>query len=150
MLPNTLWTGEEIDLLVVPPCLRVIDVEIKISRADLKADASKDRWWVLINGGQRRPVEYPRHVWKHYVCLPRAIWRAEFDALLQPVSGVILVDEPTGRRAHAVRTFGVGNVQCIRRAVPNRAAKPLDAEHVLAIARLASLRMWDAMAKAEI
>lgn len=149
MLPNTLWTGEEIDLLVVHKTLRVIDVEIKISRADLKADASKARWWVLINGGQRRPVEYPRHVWKHYVVMPRPIWRPEFDNLLQPISGVILVDEPQGRRATSVRNFGVGSVQCIRRAVPNRAAKPLDAEHVLAIARLASLRMWDAMARAE-
>lgn len=45
VLPNSTWTGDEIDLLVVPPCLRVVDVEIKISRADLKADAKKGRWW---------------------------------------------------------------------------------------------------------
>lgn len=40
------WTGNECDVLAVTVDLRVIDVEIKISRADLKADAAKDKWWI--------------------------------------------------------------------------------------------------------
>ena len=39
-VPNCCWTGSECDLLVIAPCLRIIDVEIKISRADLRADAT--------------------------------------------------------------------------------------------------------------
>ena len=41
IVPNCSWPGSECDLLVVTPNLRVIDVEIKISRADLKADARR-------------------------------------------------------------------------------------------------------------
>ena len=45
LVENTSWTGHECDLLGVTMDLRVIDVEVKISRADLKADAGKDKWW---------------------------------------------------------------------------------------------------------
>lgn len=40
VVPNCNWTGYEADILAVTENLRLIDVEIKISRADLKADAS--------------------------------------------------------------------------------------------------------------
>lgn len=45
MVPNCNWTGYECDLLAVAPDLRIVDIEVKISRADLKADAKKDKWW---------------------------------------------------------------------------------------------------------
>src|SRR5690554_6203769 len=45
VVPNCNWTGYEADVLAVTTDLRLIDVEIKISRADLKADAKKDKWW---------------------------------------------------------------------------------------------------------
>ena len=41
VVPNCSWPGSECDLLVVTPSLRIIDVEIKISRADLLADTKK-------------------------------------------------------------------------------------------------------------
>ena len=41
MVPNCYWTGDECDLLVVRNDLRLVDVEVKISRSDLKADAGK-------------------------------------------------------------------------------------------------------------
>ncbi|EQD46835.1 hypothetical protein B2A_08707, partial [mine drainage metagenome] len=45
VVPNCNWTGHECDLLIVTRRLRVIDVEIKISRADLRVDACKDKWY---------------------------------------------------------------------------------------------------------
>src|SRR3954471_24999853 len=73
-LPNCTWTGDEIDLLVVSRDLRIIDVEVKISRADLKADIDKQKWWhdPAWGAALRRPGEtntrreWPRRVWKHY------------------------------------------------------------------------------------
>lgn len=75
IVPNCSWPGAECDLLVVTPNLRIIDVEVKISRADLKADKAKDKWfhgwdW-RIDGHdyapeKRRTREFPRRVWKHY------------------------------------------------------------------------------------
>ena len=42
VVPNCSWTGDECDLLAVTKDLRVIDVEVKISRSDYRADAKKD------------------------------------------------------------------------------------------------------------
>ena len=45
LVDNCNWTGYECDVLAVTTDLRIIDVEVKISRADLKADAKKNKWW---------------------------------------------------------------------------------------------------------
>ena len=45
VVDNCIWTGHECDLLCVTTDLRIVDVEIKISRSDLKADAKKDKWF---------------------------------------------------------------------------------------------------------
>lgn len=143
-LPNCTWTGDEIDLLVVAPCLRVIDVEIKISRADLKADKDKDKWWRYPQGywprdkrdAMRTPREWPRKVWKHYYAMPAEIWRDDLLDHVQPASGVLLLHPP--RHGDLVR------VQSVKRAQPNRDAVALDASAIMQLARLTSLRMWDA------
>lgn len=145
VVPNCNWTGNECDLLVVAPNLRIIDVEIKISRADLKADADKDKWWHsfdrMIDGPYprmdesrkpRRPREWPPRVWKHYYCMPKEIWKPELLRCISPVSGVLLV--------------GNQMIWSERRAKCNRDAKPIDAEDAIDIARLAGLRMWAAFA----
>ena len=149
VVPNCMWTGHECDLLCVEPRLRIIDVEIKISRADLKADADKDKWWQRTGWytpGQPRPEpvarEWPRRVWKHYYALPTHIWRPELlDALPSPASGVILLTE----QKHTGGAWLVARVE--RRAKPNPQADRLTAEQVCDVARLASLRLWDALAE---
>ncbi|MDF2861367.1 MAG: hypothetical protein K0S02_1639 [Achromobacter mucicolens] len=163
VVPNCNWTGYECDLLVVTENLRIIDVEIKISRADLKADAKKDKWWhrqyvgsprtveKLDQGGRlqsRRRVyaqqfelrEWPRQVWKHYYALPAEIWTdALLDSLGSPASGVLLLTNEGGQVKARVR----------RAATPNRDAKVISPGAAVDIARLASLRMWDAFARLE-
>lgn len=144
LVENTHWTGHECDLLGVTMDLRVVDVEIKISRADLKADANKDKWWHRRSGWlygteppPRQPRQWPPKVWKHYYALPRDLWDAAlFDALPSPRSGVLLMTE----RANGSITIAVE-----RRATPNRDADRLSPADVLDIARLANLRMWDAL-----
>jgi len=147
LVENTSWTGHECDLLGVTMDLRVIDVEVKISRADLKADAAKDKWWHRRAGWlygtepPPRPREWPREwppkVWKHYYALPRDLWDvALFDALPSPNSGVLLMTE---------RSNGAITIAVERRATPNRDAERLSPADVLDVARLANLRMWDAL-----
>jgi hypothetical protein len=150
VVPNCMWTGHECDLFAVTQNLRIIDVEIKISRADLKADAAKDKWFHAwdwkIDGpfpeqGQKRncrPRQWPRKVWKHYYCLPEKVWTPELLDSIQPVSGVLLIRE--------IRHDGF-YIRCERRAKPCRDAEKLDAEDAIDIARLAGLRMWDAFDK---
>lgn len=174
VVPNCNWTGHECDLLVVTENLRIIDVEIKISRADLKADAKKEKWWhrehlgywptvselrhnsrmneLRLEREYRRgrykstPKDWPRKVWKHYYALPKEIWNPDLLAALPSAkSGVLLLDRdgyprPVGQ---AMR------VECIRHAQPNRDAPPISPAAAVDIARLASLRMWDAYARLE-
>ncbi len=150
VLPNCLWTGHECDLFAVTSNLRIIDVEIKISRADLKADAAKDKWyhswdwkidgaWQNGSKARRRPRPWPQKVWKHYYCLPESIWKPELLDAIAPVSGVLLIRERDTD----------WYIRCERPAKPNRDAEKLSAEDAIDIARLASLRMWDAYAGAE-
>lgn len=153
IVPNCSWPGSECDLLVVTPNLRVIDVEIKISRADLKADAKKDKWFHAwdwkIDGpyptqGSKwncRPRQWPRSVWKHYYCLPAEIWKPELLECIAPTSGVLLIyDNPNGSNYKPRSPF---KIICERPAKPCRDAQKICAEDAIDIARLASLRMWD-------
>ena len=149
------WTGHECDVMAVTTDLRIIDVEVKISRSDLKADAKKDKWWIRRvtgyaekpykwGGVTREPVysqtcrEWPPKVWKHYFAFPRDLWDdCLFEALPSPRSGVLLVSEQRNSATPIV-------VTCVRRATPNKDATRLQPAHVMDIARLANLRMWDA------
>jgi hypothetical protein len=157
LVPNTTWAGAEADVLGVTMDLRIVDVEIKISRSDLKADAAKEKWWKRASNwkfeydravGPPAPDvrrDWPRRVWKHYYALPAEIWKPELlEALPSPCSGVLLLHEGNG-------VDGIGNpwidVRVERRATPNKAADRLEPEHVIDIARLSNLRMWDAYAR---
>lgn len=150
------WTGHECDVLGVTTDLRIIDIEVKISRADLKADAKKDKWWHSLTWAEkvaagrnpqdreqwnnREPVLWPRNVWKHYYAMPDEIWKPELlDCLPSPMSGVLLLTKKEGRPLR---------VDCQRRATPCRDATRLTAAQVMDIARLANLRMWDAYQEA--
>jgi hypothetical protein len=162
LVDNCNWTGHECDVLAVTTDLRIIDVEVKISRADLKADAKKDKWWHRYYTGEyelvthkwgtsRRPVEaktlntHPRKVWKHYYAMPASIWKPELlDCLPSPASGVLLLSDTGPRMSDQVM-----RVDCIRRATPAKDAYRIKPEEVMDIARLANLRMWQAYHQSE-
>lgn len=140
--------GSECDLLVVTTNLRAIDVEVKISRADLKADRKKDKWfefgpWEAHSRGiPRTPRDWPQNVWKHYYVIAAPIWRDDLLEHCQPKSGVVTVE------LHA--DGGLRHIDVKRRCMANRANTPLTPEVVVDIARLASLRMWDAYREREM
>lgn len=147
LVDNCNWTGHECDVLGVTTDLRIIDVEVKISRADLKADAKKDKWWhrsygPWIPGTNRQELiskarEHPLKVWKHYYALPKDIWKPELaDCLPSKSSGILLVLAPA-------YPGGIVTVKCERRATPAKDAYRLKPEQVMDIARLANLRMWE-------
>jgi len=143
-VPNCTWTGDECDLLVVEPRLRLIDVEIKVCRADLVADGRKDKWWrgwTWGAGGRVRGARrtWPQSVWKHYYCLPAEVWSDGLLDVVSPASGVLVIE--TVRAAPRIRV--------VRRVTANRDAKPISPADCVDIARLAGLRMWDALAEVD-
>ena len=153
LVDNCNWTGHECDVLAVTRDLRIIDVEVKISRADFKADARKEKWWQrrMRWAGDKQPVgtgtdlfgpvqraqrTHPPRVWKHYFAMPREIWREDMaDLLPSPACGVLLLEH--GRPGHVVVTSH-------RRVKPDPHAYRLTAAQAIDIARLASLRLWGA------
>lgn len=151
LVDNCNWTGHECDVLAVTTDLRVIDVEVKISRADLKADAGKSKWWHSGGSwrewaGETRPApiarEWPPRVWKHYYALPKDIWKPDLlNCLPSRASGVLLLCDQGDGRPLLVR--------CERRATPNKSASRLTPAQAMDIARLANLRMWEAYRDAE-
>lgn len=140
VVPRCHWTGHECDLLAVDrETLKLVDIEVKISRADLKADAKKDKWWSYHWSREPSPREWPPKVWRHYYALPAEVWRPELAASIPPRSGVLLLERD--QRGATVRVA--------RRAVPNKQAKPISPSDAIDLARLCGLRMWDAIAKQE-
>ena len=143
-VPNCGWTGSECDLLVIEPNLRIIDVEVKISRADLKADAKKDKWWITRPWSRRHPAAEPRQwpdkVWKHYYALPAEIWDNKLLDAIPKASGVVTLVQDN-------RFSGGLNIKVIQKATPCRDAKPISPADAVDIARLANLRMWAALTK---
>lgn len=160
LVDNCNFTGHECDVLAVTHDLRIIDIEVKISRADLKADAKKDKWWRRYYNGYetvetkwgshkrqiecRDPLTHPRKVWKHYYAMPADIWKPELlECLPSPASGVLLVREQHNHHTPIA-------VECIRRATPAKDAHVLSPAAVMDIARLANLRMWEAYRRADV
>jgi hypothetical protein len=144
LLDNCNWTGHEADLFVVTTNRKIIDVEIKISRPDLKADKWKEKWWMesiprfKCEGPQIRygdkVLSHPPKVWKHYYAMPKEIWDDKlFEVLPNAESGVLLL---------SYHKFGPLMVSCKRRAKPKRDAHVLTLEETLDVARLANIRMW--------
>lgn len=153
LVDNCMWTGCESDLLGVTMDRRLIDVEVKISRADLKADLDKDKWWHRgwnlrtydkATGKWSEPPstrrEWPPKVWKHYYCMPHSVWKPELADSIPANSGVIALVE---RQSHAGAAKWL-EASVKRRAKPNRDADRITEEDCLDIARLANLRMWAA------
>jgi len=135
------WTGHEADLLVVSKDCRLIDVEMKISRSDFKADAKKDKWWRERPWSRSRrpsepsPREWPPKIWKHYYLIPTEVWTPELAAFVPAASGILLASGSPGR----------ASIASWRRSKPNRDAEKLLPHEVIDIARLAGLRLWDAL-----
>lgn len=140
LVPNCYWTGHEADLLCVTPDLRLVDVEIKISRSDLKADAKKDKWWFNKSWYSTKTIrnQWPPKVWKHYYVFPKDLWVPDLLGFLgSEKSGVLLIH---GKH-------GIPRLEVIRRAQANRDAQRIDATQAIDLARLGNLRMWDALAR---
>lgn len=147
IVPRCNWAGYECDILGIDRrSLRLVDIEIKISRSDLKADAAKYKWSPAWRDGEysrttRKPKRllgpnaWPRNAWKHYYVMPMEIWTPALMDTINPASGVLCV----------TRWQGKATIAPMRRARPNPQATPISPTDCIDIARLATLRMWAAL-----
>lgn len=71
MVPNAHFAGGEMDLVIVSRAWYLHEYEIKISLADWKADAKKDKW----KSPKRKVVPY------FWYAIPRPLWEKNKDRL---------------------------------------------------------------------
>lgn len=147
VVPNCSWPGSECDLLVVRKDLRLVDVEVKIDRADLRADKNKQKWFhpqYWRNGTRIEPLrrDHPNMIWKHYYALPTDIYDDGLLGDINPSSGVLTI------RQHSKHSKDV-SISVVRQAKPCRDAKAIANSDVIDIARLAGIRMWAALRNAQ-
>lgn len=141
---NTYFTGFEADLLVVTKNLRVIDVEIKISRADLKADRNKDKWRHASGGYAGKPsvtlpLDWPRGVWKHYYCVADPIWTDALLEFVNPNSGVFTIKIADDGRYQGITVR--------KKCKPNKTNQPITPQGVVQLGHLANVRMHESYRK---
>lgn len=154
LIDNCQWTGHECDVLGVTMDMRIIDIEVKISRADFKQDAKKEKWWHRPWNWQYelghehgapapdRKLSHPIKVWKHYFAMPEEIWKPELlEFLPSQSSGVLLLREPKNLQL-------IPTVKIVKHAKPDRKADRITPADILDIARLQNIRMWEAYDKA--
>jgi hypothetical protein len=147
-IDNCSRLGNECDLLVVTKSLQCIDVEVKISRADLKQDSAKDKWFESFDYRRHNYAEYrktrasvhwPTRVWKHYYAIAANIWCDDLLQYCQPKSGVVVVE--LGSSGY------IRSVTHKRKAVANPDQQPASIHLLRDLARLTSYRLWDARAE---
>ena len=144
VVPNCHFPGSECDMLIVRNDLRLMEVEIKISRADLKADQHKDKWlkewdyqtmgWPAPKRELRERIEHPVKIWKHYYAVPEGIWTDDLYAEISPKSGVIVLRDKLYMPWLRIK----------RQAKPNSAAQPITANDLMKVSQSLSHRMWAA------
>jgi hypothetical protein len=146
IVPNTNWAGHESDLLAVDPRnLKLVEIEIKVSLADLRADADKEKWWThsdifATRDARVAPREHLERIWKHYYAVPNALLGPAF------VKAVDRIPRTSGILA---LSSGAQYARVLKRCVPNRKAEPITEKECVDLARLCGLRMWDALLREE-
>lgn len=125
MLNNTYWSGFESDMLVVTKDLKLIEIEIKISKQDFKADKAKKKWKYWNRS----------KIWKHYFCMPYEIYDENtISHLPNKNCGIILL-----------KTHSCGTIthHFVKNAKANKSAAKLTPNDVYSVARLVNLRYWN-------
>lgn len=133
IVPNVYWgmNMHECDLLIVSKAGYVTECEIKISRADLRADRKK--WHGHEGGIAKRVIKYL------YFAVPEHLEAAALQFVPER-AGIILVspkDNVPGEYPYSPRC------KRIRQPIVNKHAQKMPDRERYKVARLGALRIWD-------
>jgi len=121
VVPNVSWGmfPYELDLCILNnDSLYASEVEIKISKSDLKADAKK-------NHNHDKNGNYIKYLW---FAMPKKLMGCE--DLVPENAGILYIDK-----------WGFSKI--FRKPIANKLAKKWDYEKAFKLARLGTLRIWD-------
>jgi hypothetical protein len=125
----------EADLLVVRPTKYVIEIEVKVSMSDWYADKSKDKWNRDPLAGMLPAWQYIKEFW---YAVPDTLAKRWSDVGIPDYAGVMALDW----RQHEGQVGYPGCPHIIRPARPLQ-AKKLDDKQLIAMGRLAAMRIWE-------
>ena len=134
MLNNTYWPGHESDMLVITRDMKAIEIEIKISKQDFKADRLKKKWsGFTVHKHSKSKVK--NKIWKHYFCMPSHLYSKDIlEFLPNPNCGVILL------KMHKCGTI---THHFVKNAKAFKNCSLLSKRDVYNVARLVNLRYWN-------
>lgn len=127
---NVAWSllPYEADLLVMTQSGYMVEVEIKVSLADLKRDASKHKW---------STQAFTTMVSRFYYAMPAALWeKPAAQEAVRPGAGVIVVEKVEHDRHGRVLEARV------EREAVRTGARALTARERFDLARVGSYRAW--------
>ena len=134
VVPNVSWGWRlhyEADLIAAAPSGICHEVEIKVSRADLRADALKAKW----NRGLDRRIS------KFWYAVPEDLLADALESRLpgiEAIPGVIVVRKPKSETAFP-------RAEVARRPDVIGGARKASSEEITELYRLGYLRFWDAI-----
>jgi len=131
-VPNVSWgwgLDYEADLIAVSPAGWCTEVEIKVSKADLKADAAKHKW----SRGLGPMIS------RFYYAVPDSLEEFALQNIL-PNHGLIIVRPDT-------HSTGFPRARVVRRADRIAAARKTNPDELNKLMHLGIMRFWDAMLK---
>ena len=135
IVPNVSWgIGlHECDVLVITKSGYAIEVEIKLTKADIKADLKK---WHSHENKKLRSLIF---------AIPKKL--AHCSDLIPERAGIITIERLETQRPHWDKTIGPNpsRLYCsiLRKAKINTHAKKLSDKDILHVAELGVMRMWN-------
>jgi hypothetical protein len=129
IVPRASWGAgvHECDMLILSLSGYLTEIEIKISKGDIKKDAAK------------RHAHASDKIKKLYFALPENLfWRNGVKELIPEKAGILLVSKNIENRYIVSED---------RKPVINERARPATPDEQFQLARLAALRIWDLKAR---
>lgn len=125
VVPNVSWgiNLHECDLLVIRKSGYAIEVEIKVSKSDLKADAKKGH----------NHIDRFNRLKELWFAIPE--YMQDCIELIPENAGIIILSRST-------YDYGLDS-RTIRKAQINRNSKQFSADEMLKVAHLGAMRIWD-------
>ena len=136
IVPNVHWgmNMHECDLLIVSKAGYVTEVEIKISRADLRADAKK--WHGHQGGIAKRVIKYLYFAVPEDIIASGGVLKEDVMVMIPERAGILTV------RPGEIDNVGP-RIRRIREPTVNKHASKMPDSERYKVARLGALRIWN-------
>ena len=129
VVPNVSWgagLNYECDLLVVSPVGYASEVEIKVSKQDLKKDAEKRKW----------RFDRPKFIKRLFFAVPESLGEACLEYAPAEAGVLVVRDDSEMFQVHH------GQTKLIRAPKMNKGSRMLSAAEVSNLQRLVAMRVW--------